>query len=114
FQYTNSGNKDIDDLIKATHSNQLKFRLEWIPFEEFTNIKPIGEGGFSNIFIAKWEKGRIKWFNEKDKEFVRAGPETVALKILKNSQNINSMFLKEIIVQTRPKSPDRYVIQCYG
>ncbi|CAG8795291.1 22375_t:CDS:2, partial [Cetraspora pellucida] len=82
FQKVSSGNHDIDDLIKATHNNQPKFRLEWIPFEDFTDLTQIGNGGF----------------------------------ILKDSQDINSTFLKELqnIVKSQPNSYMRRIIQCYG
>ncbi|CAG8495284.1 4403_t:CDS:2 [Acaulospora morrowiae] len=94
FQPANSGNLNIDNLIKATHSNSPNFRLEWIPFEDFSNIQRITEGGFSIVFTALWIKGRvISWSG---KEFKRAGRETIVLKILKDSQNINSDFIKEI------------------
>ncbi|CAG8696256.1 10736_t:CDS:1, partial [Acaulospora morrowiae] len=46
FQPVNSGNPDIDNLIKSTHGNSPNYRLEWIPFEEFTDIQRVTEGGF--------------------------------------------------------------------
>ncbi|CAG8457849.1 15574_t:CDS:2 [Cetraspora pellucida] len=42
FQNFSSGNQDIDNLIKSTHSNQPRFRLSWIPLIEFIDIKRIG------------------------------------------------------------------------
>ncbi|KAF0464760.1 hypothetical protein F8M41_026428 [Gigaspora margarita] len=39
----NSGNQEIDNLI----NNQFKFKLEWIPFHDFIDIKRIRTGGFS-------------------------------------------------------------------
>ncbi|CAG8680800.1 13205_t:CDS:1, partial [Cetraspora pellucida] len=64
FQNVSSGNQEIDDLIKATHSNQPKFRLSWIPYIEFIDIKRIGTGGFSEIYTATWPKGIVRgWSN---------------------------------------------------
>ncbi|CAG8773248.1 10698_t:CDS:1, partial [Acaulospora morrowiae] len=60
FQSVNSGNSDIDNLIKATQKNNIQFRLEWISFEDFVDIQKVAEGGFSMIFTAKWRKGRVK------------------------------------------------------
>ncbi|CAG8754167.1 18599_t:CDS:1, partial [Acaulospora morrowiae] len=60
FQSVNSGNSDIDNLIKATQRNNIQFRLEWIPYEDFVNVQEVAEGGFSMIFTAKWRKGRVK------------------------------------------------------
>ncbi|CAG8848650.1 9969_t:CDS:1, partial [Racocetra persica] len=50
---------DNDSLIKATYKNQHSFRLEWIPFNDFTDITRIGTGGFSEIYTATWTKGGI-------------------------------------------------------
>jgi len=87
-----SGNPEIDKLI---YHSQLKtkhyyWNLEWIPYR-FQDIKPIGEGGFANIFSATWLDGRpiysaLKW---------RTGPVTVALKKLKNSDNMEA-FINEV------------------
>ncbi|CAG8711455.1 21965_t:CDS:1, partial [Dentiscutata erythropus] len=54
FLNFNSGNQDIDNLIKATHNHKLKlqYRLEWIPFKDFVDIKRIGTGGFSEVYTA--------------------------------------------------------------
>ncbi|CAG8735599.1 4191_t:CDS:2, partial [Acaulospora morrowiae] len=109
------GNLDIDNLIKATHKNMVQFRLEWIPYEDFKNVGNIAEGGFSMIFTALWEKGKITSYYD-NRDFNRAGPETVVLKILKDSQNINSAFIKELrnITETLPNSYKRHIIQYYG
>ncbi|CAG8685356.1 23756_t:CDS:2, partial [Racocetra persica] len=108
-----SGNQDIDNLIKATYTNQLNFRLEWIPFNDFTNIAQIGTGGFSEIYTATWTKGRIIGWNNTTKEYNRSKGETIVLKVLKDSQNISSEFLKELqnIVKSQPNSHKRYLIQ---
>ncbi|CAG8792492.1 32137_t:CDS:2, partial [Racocetra persica] len=116
LQNFSSGNQDIDNLIKATHNNQPKFRLEWIPFEDFTDVKQIGEGGFSEIHAATWNKGTIKSWNRIEKRFNRNENQTVVLKVLKDSQDISSSFLKELqnIVKSQPNSVIRNIIQCYG
>ena len=46
-----SGNPDIDKLIKDTMYNARKGGnfLEWVPFDRFTDIKQIGEGGFAKV-----------------------------------------------------------------
>ena len=88
-----SGNETLDELIKST---QLKatdydndYYLQWIPYNDLTNIEKIGEGGFATISKATWLNGwkytdRISY----DK--------TVALKKLHNSQNISDEFLNEV------------------
>ncbi|CAG8443317.1 12336_t:CDS:1 [Acaulospora morrowiae] len=94
FQFVNSGNLNIDNLIKSTYGNNLKNRLEWIPFEEFTDIQRVTEGGFSTIFTALWVKGRITGYSKVG--FDRAGSEKIILKVLKDSKNIDSAFIKEV------------------
>ena len=49
-----SGNPNIDRFIKDTMYNardkDIPF-LEWVPFDRFTDIKQIGEGGFAKVFL---------------------------------------------------------------
>src|SRR3954447_18820459 len=88
-----SGNPEIDNLI---HELQLKSRsydnhLEWIPYDRFQDIKSIGEGGFANIFSATWLDGEPKYEYTKK----RTEPIRVALKKLKNSENMEA-FINEV------------------
>ncbi|CAG8458063.1 7315_t:CDS:2 [Acaulospora morrowiae] len=110
FQSVNSGNLDIDNLIKATRKNNIQHRLEWIPFKDFANIQDVAEGGFSYIYTALWTKGRVKSYSEE--VFNRTGPIKIVLKILKNSQNINSEFIKEVnyVILLKPNPTPRSVI----
>ncbi|CAG8603605.1 732_t:CDS:1 [Funneliformis mosseae] len=57
-----SGNSDIDKFIKDTmyearHKEYQGF-LEWVPFDQFTDIKEISEGGFAKVFSATWIDGK--------------------------------------------------------
>ncbi|CAG8472161.1 11279_t:CDS:2 [Cetraspora pellucida] len=70
-----SGYKEIDELV---HEMRLEYpnptqHLIWVPFNEFLKCKQIDCGGFSTIYEANW---------------ITAG-QTVALKCLKDSQDIN-------------------------
>jgi hypothetical protein len=53
--------------------------IKWIPYSQITNLKKIAEGGFSIIYKATWE-GTV-----------------VAVKKLRDSQNISKYFLNEVI-----------------
>src|SRR5436305_226919 len=63
-----SGNPDIDKFIKDTmykpaeyelHDRQYSYRfLEWVPFDRFTDIKKVGEGGFAKVYSATWIDGK--------------------------------------------------------
>ncbi|CAG8804788.1 23927_t:CDS:2, partial [Dentiscutata erythropus] len=110
------GNQDIDNLIKATHNKQLKYRLEWIPFKDFVDITQIGTGGFSEVYTATWTKGTLKGVKGFKINFERDENVTVVLKVLKDSSNINSAFLKELqnIVESQPNSDKRQLVHCYG
>src|SRR5947207_14033568 len=89
-----SGIPEIDNLI---YESQLKttdydYNLEWIPYDRFQDIKSIGEGGFANIFSATWLDGE-PIHGETTKK--RTGPIMVALKKLKNSENMEA-FINEV------------------
>lgn len=81
-----------------------KNKLQWIPYQQFTDIEYLAEGGFSKIYKAKWGK----WgYNGSDR--------IVVLKSLINSQNITLEFLKEI---ANTKLVDNYgnsnIAECHG
>src|SRR6266498_5199839 len=89
-----SGNLDIDKFIKDTMYDARKVIgsynnrfLEWVPFDRFTDIKEVGEGGFSKVYSATWIDGKLEyemvdgsWKKNKPK------PMKVALKRLNGSQ----------------------------
>jgi len=54
--------------------------LKWVPFDRFTDIEPIGEGGFAKVFSAKWIDSYPK----------------VALKRLNGSKNMSEKYLNEV------------------
>src|SRR5881628_1204485 len=80
-----SDNETLDQLIKST---QLKatiydneYYLQWIPYNDLTNIEKIGEGGFATIYKATWLNGEKYTISKKRTSKDR----TVALKKLHNS-----------------------------
>ncbi|RIB17992.1 kinase-like domain-containing protein [Gigaspora rosea] len=90
-----TGNKLVDNLIKKSLTLKVKNKMTYIPFEQFTNIEYIAEGGFSKIYKAVWEDGPITGWSEKKGCFRRRKREIV-LKRLNNSENIDSSFLNEL------------------
>ncbi|CAG8674986.1 255_t:CDS:2, partial [Racocetra fulgida] len=54
-----SGNKLVDNLIRKSLTLKVKHRIAYIPFEQFTNIEYLAEGGFSKIYKALWKDGPI-------------------------------------------------------
>jgi hypothetical protein len=81
-----SGNKLIDNFIQEM---QLKIEdenvLEWIPYNQFSDIKEIGKNGFDTIYSAIWENGPLNYDRDKE-EFIRKAGRKVTLKCLYNSQ----------------------------
>ncbi|KLL02198.1 MAG: hypothetical protein MRERC_3c024 [Mycoplasmataceae bacterium RC_NB112A] len=111
--------------------------LEWIPYENFTNVEYVAEGGFGKVYKAKWINGPIRNWNIKDSKWKReeiyftATPRTklvekgenplnrIILKSLNNSQNITEDFLREI-ANHKLLSSETYnnrvggIVNCYG
>ncbi|RHZ75521.1 hypothetical protein Glove_213g131 [Diversispora epigaea] len=114
----NSGNINIDNFIKGTQTSKNSIDdsiLEWIPFKEFKDVKKIGQGGFSQIFTAVWKIN--SGINERGT--VRRVRRKIVLKVLNNSQNIDTEFLNELkhTFQFQTKLPYKYtenIIECYG
>jgi hypothetical protein len=96
-----SENPDIDKFIRDTiynsASNNYKF-LEWVPFDKFTDIKKIGEGGFAKVYSATWTDGKSKYVKQNDGIYKKENfePEKVALKRLDGSQNMSDKYLNEV------------------
>ena len=68
--------------------------FEWIPYNQFDDIKKIGEGGFATLYSAKWKDGPLHYNYER--KYLRKSDQTVALKWLHNSQDISDEFLSEV------------------
>ncbi|GBC01713.1 hypothetical protein RclHR1_00430030 [Rhizophagus clarus] len=111
--FTNlSGDEKIDEFIqqmqlKINNPNDMVF--EWIPYNQFKNIKQIGKGGFSTVYSAEWENGLLYY----DKEWKRGSSKNVALKCLYKSQNVTDEFLNEIKAYSMNKYGGN-IIKIYG
>ncbi|RHZ57543.1 hypothetical protein Glove_386g22 [Diversispora epigaea] len=108
----NSGNVNINNFIKGTQSSKNSINdsyLSWVPFEEFKDIKKIGQGGFSQIFKATWKLS--EGINYKGKE-KRSSEREIVLKILNNSQNVDTEFLNEL--KHTFEFGSYLIINCYG
>jgi hypothetical protein len=106
-----SGNNDIDEFIKDTIYNAknyyyvydirlyLPLFLEWVPFDKFTNIKQIGEGGFAKVYSATWIDGKARYYKQDDGSWKKLDPKPmeVALKRLNGSQHMSAEYLNEVL-----------------
>ena len=63
-----SGNEKIDNFIQEMQlniNNCNDIIFEWIPYNQFENIKEIGKGGFSTIFSAIWRNSLLIYDGKK-------------------------------------------------
>ncbi|GES81003.1 kinase-like domain-containing protein [Rhizophagus clarus] len=93
--YGISQNLDTKDYIIVLEDCYCENCVEWIPYDQFDDIKKIGKGGFSTVYSASWTNGPLQ-YREDHKKLERKCNEEVALKCLHNSQNITNGFLHEV------------------
>ena len=98
-----SENPDIDKFIKDTMYNakyhNYKYFLEWVPFDRFTGIEQIGEGGFSKVYSATWMDGKANYKYDYG-SWKKLDPKSmkITLKRLNGSQNMSIEYLNEVII----------------
>ncbi|EXX58438.1 hypothetical protein RirG_197970 [Rhizophagus irregularis DAOM 197198w] len=92
-----SGNEIIDEVIQDMQLRIKKYNntiVEWIPYNQFNNIKEIVQGDFATLYSANWMNGPLDYDYYKWKRIPNI---KVALKYLHNSQDITEEFLNEQI-----------------
>ena len=93
-----SGNKEIDNFIQEM---QLKINsrydviFEWIPYNQFYNIKEIEKSDSVVVYSAIWMNGPLDYNFSKSKQ-ERIPNNKVTLKYFYNSQNFISEFLNMV------------------
>ncbi|CAH1759767.1 9781_t:CDS:2 [Entrophospora sp. SA101] len=111
-----SGNDKLDNFIQQTQleNPDQDYHLKWIPFENFSEVKFLEKGGFSTVFSAIWLDKTDQVWCEYKKKFIEK-PLVVALKSLKNSQDLSEDFLDEIKRHGSLKLDGcRYLVHCHG
>jgi hypothetical protein len=88
----------IDDFIqkmelKINKSSDLRF--EWIPYNQFTNIKEVGKGQFTTVYSAIWKNGPLH-YDFKNMKGTRESNKNVTIKCLENSQYTIDKFLDKV------------------
>ncbi|KAF0546325.1 serine/threonine protein kinase [Gigaspora margarita] len=93
------GNKDINAFIENTKPKESKkeycdYFIEWIPYShiKLINNDPIAKGNYSKVFIGEWKPLEQGDEVVDDKELINID---IALKVLKGSNNLGSVFLNE-------------------
>jgi uncharacterized protein (DUF608 family) len=95
-----SGNEKIDNFIQEMQLKIEKYHskiVEWIPYNQFSNIKIIIKDDFTTLYSAIWIDGPL-YFGTCN--CIRVMPnKKVVLKCLSyNSQNITDEFLSEVLL----------------
>ncbi|CAG8652353.1 8657_t:CDS:2, partial [Ambispora leptoticha] len=93
-----TGDLQLDSIIKKSQAEAdiSGDYFEYIPFDKFELVEFHKAGTFSEIYSAIWLEGP-KWdWNEDIQAWSRGGPIKVALKKLKNSQNLSEQFLEKL------------------
>ena len=97
FTNWTSGNKKIDGFIQDMQLKINKYSdiiFEWIPYNQFSDIKEIGRGGLVTDSTI-WKDGPLRYDGD-NKEYAKYSNYKVVLKCLHNSQNITDEFLNEV------------------
>ncbi|CAB4420289.1 unnamed protein product [Rhizophagus irregularis] len=109
FTNWTSGNEIVDNFIQEF---QLKINdyddiiIEWIPYDQFDNIKKIRKDGFVTIYSTIWKDGPLYYCLYKKEYQRKLGKKQVALKYMHNSQNITN----ELLIRVRNSN----VLPIYG
>ncbi|CAB5366850.1 unnamed protein product [Rhizophagus irregularis] len=89
-----SGNEKIDNLIQVMQSgvNYESARvLEWIPYDQLSDIHKISEDDIDILYSATWKNGPLCYY---DGEWTRKSNKGTILKYLYNSPNIINLLNK--------------------
>ncbi|UZO14478.1 uncharacterized protein OCT59_005935 [Rhizophagus irregularis] len=92
-----SGNEKIDEFIQEIQLNIEKddIIIEWIPYNQFSDIKEIKKDDSASVYSAIWKNGLLK-YNYEERKYKRNPNKNVTLMRFNNSQNIINDFLNEI------------------
>ena len=77
--------------LKINHYDDIVF--EWIPYNQFNDIKKISDDGFTKIYSAIWKDGPLHYIDI-ERKYTRKPNERFALKYLCNSQNFDEFLNK--------------------
>ncbi|CAB4475685.1 unnamed protein product [Rhizophagus irregularis] len=93
-----SGNEKIDDFIQerqlTINSYNNNIVLEWIPYNQFNEIKETGKNGLITLYSAIWKDGPL-YKKYSYSNYTRDSNKEVALKCLYNSQESIDSLINE-------------------
>jgi len=94
--FKGSDNEEINTILRYSQTHILDSRqiLEYIPFTSFNIVDKIGEGGFGQVFKARWTNGGvITGWNEDTKSWERIPPSSF---VVLKSCNSWEIFINEV------------------
>jgi hypothetical protein len=80
--------------LKIDGYNNIVF--EWIPYNQFNEIKEIENNNHTAIYSAIWKNGPLYKKNEWSKNYMRDSNKKVTLKYLHNLQNTVESLINEV------------------
>jgi hypothetical protein len=95
-----SGNEKIDNFIQEM---QLKINdhddivFEWIPYNQFNEIKETCKNGSITVYSAIWKDGPLCYNTSCNDEYTRETNKEIALKYLHKSQNSVESLINEVL-----------------
>ncbi|CAG8522476.1 19152_t:CDS:2 [Dentiscutata erythropus] len=116
FSNWTSGDDGLDRFIQQTQleTPDPRYHMQWIPFENFSDIKFVAKGGHSSVFSATWINKTDQVWDGAKQAFVEK-PLVVALKSLKNSQILSEEFLDEFKRHGSLKLDGcGHIVHCHG
>ncbi|POG75414.1 kinase-like domain-containing protein [Rhizophagus irregularis DAOM 181602=DAOM 197198] len=111
-----SGNDDIDNLILKCQMECLGpgYVIEWIPYNNFKNIKYLTKGGFSEIYTADWINGNYEEWDSEKQQLRRSGTIKIVLKKLENVESANQSWFEEAESHLTMSAKLPYITRCCG
>ena len=95
-----SKNEKIDDYIQEVQlniKNNDDVFFEWIPYNQFNEIKEINKDNFTTVYSAIWKDGPLNWDN-RSKRYTRDPNKEIVLKYhLHNLQNPTEFLINEVL-----------------
>jgi hypothetical protein len=71
--------------------------LEWIPYNQFNDIKEIVGEESDKVYLAIWKDGPLN-YNKNKKEYIRINNNKVVLKLYNLQDLIDEFFIDQVIV----------------
>jgi hypothetical protein len=100
FKSWTSGNKRIDAFIQERQlniDNHYDITFEWIPYNQFDQIKETGKNGLMTVYSAIWKDGPLQYKGYSNySNYTRYSDKEVALKCLHNLQNPIEFVINEV------------------